>query len=175
MSPVCGHCAKLCSNGDGVTLICLSPLQHTAHTMCTRLYFPIGVYTPLSLSLTPLFTVPPGSPREKSSIDRPRDRYPSLRFRFHPPSKHSSRIEISAEKSPTCVSSRSFKRVEPQHTGSSKGEGKGLAFSRLPGGHHCCPFPLPFPATISNLRVFRVARFLEVVVQWTMSCSKVGR
>jgi len=27
--PVRGHCAKLCSNGDGVTLICLSPLLHS--------------------------------------------------------------------------------------------------------------------------------------------------
>lgn len=136
------------------------------------------MYTPLSLSLSLPFLqsrqdLPAKSRRSiVHAIDIPP---PSLRFRFHPPSKHSSRIEISAEKSPTCVSSRSFKRVEPQHTGSSKGEGKGLAFSRLPGGHHCCPFPLPFPATISNLRVFRVARFLEVVVQWTMSCSKVGR
>lgn len=26
---VCGHCAKLCSNGDGVTLICLSLPPHT--------------------------------------------------------------------------------------------------------------------------------------------------
>jgi len=29
VSPVRGHCAKLCSNGDGVTLICLSPLLHS--------------------------------------------------------------------------------------------------------------------------------------------------
>lgn len=150
MSPVCGHCAKLCSNGDGVTLICLSPLQHTAHDVHTTVL--PHRYTPLSP-----FTVPPGPPREKSSIDRPRDI--PIDVLFHIRFAFQSKFR---EKSPSWVS----KRVEPQQGSRKKQrQGKGLAFSRGPPIVHFLSVSLEF-ATISNLRVF-VAGFLEVEVQWT--------
>lgn len=90
VSPVRGHCAKLCSNGDGVTLICLSPLLHTParYTTC--------IVVPHRYGVIPRCTVtnPPrrGSiePPTKRSIDRSsatRNTHP-VRHRITPCSSH---------------------------------------------------------------------------------------
>lgn len=66
VSSVRGHCAKLCSNGDGVTLICLSPLLHTLarYTTC--------IVVPYRYGVIPRRTVT--NPPRRGSIDLPTDR-----------------------------------------------------------------------------------------------------
>ncbi|KAM0730548.1 hypothetical protein ACS0PU_002877 [Formica fusca] len=71
MSPVRGHCAKLCSNGDGVTLICLSPLLHTPARYTTCIVVPIGTASILNL---PHLAHSHGSTSRRSSIDLPTKR-----------------------------------------------------------------------------------------------------